>query len=265
MSFIVKASEGKKRLRLFVSVLVSIATYICFLINEYDVRPEEAFLAFPLFSVLGFGVAFCFITAAYWVIDGFENENARKFSASNVTGLELFEIADGASVEFQSKLIKIAGLEKTGDEQLDNINQMIFESWLQPSLAYTFALTCICMLKSQKMFLQSNSAKEFVEMVSSRLRDLSDLDSAKLMNEKRDPVKAKEYSDSQVKRMILGALFFLDNIMKRTKGTDPLEALNDYVAEITGLKESVHYEKMSEAGKILLGKINKQLVSSGSA
>lgn len=252
----IKVSEGKKRLRLLVSVLVAIATYIYFFVNEYRVSNGEALVQFPVLAVLGFVAAFILITAAYWVLDGFEKENVRKFNARTITGLELFEIADGASVEFQGKLISMAGLTKTGNEKLDNINKMIIESWQQPALAYAFALTCICMLKNQKTFLQSSAAKGFAEAVSDRLRYLSDREAAKLTDKKSDPVKSKEYSDSQVKRMILGVMFFSENMMKRTKGTEPLQSLNDYVAEITGLKEPTHYEKMTEAGKTLLGKIN---------
>jgi hypothetical protein len=255
----IKVSEGKKRLRLLVSVLVAIATYIYFFVNEYRVNTGEALVGFPLLAALGFVLAFILITAAYWVIDGFEKENVKKYNVRNITGLELFEIADGASIEFQGKLISIAGLTKTENEKLDNINKMIIESWQQPALAYTFALTCICMLKNQKTFLQSSAAKDFAETVSDRLRYLSNKEAATLTDKKRDPIKSKDYSDSQVKRMIIGVLYFSENMMKRTKGTEPLQSLNDYVAEITGLKEPAHYEKITEAGKTLLGKINNVL------
>ena len=70
-----KVSEGRRRLRWVVSAVSVVVTYVLLCVNERRVSDDEAFFEFPLLSVLAGIGAFVFLTAIYWVDEGFRKGN----------------------------------------------------------------------------------------------------------------------------------------------------------------------------------------------
>jgi hypothetical protein len=75
---IIKVSEGKRRLRLFVSVLLAVGVYTYLLVDDYILRDEEIFVEFPLVGVAVYLVTYFLVTLTYWVVEGFEKEKKEK-------------------------------------------------------------------------------------------------------------------------------------------------------------------------------------------
>ncbi len=254
----IKVSEGKRRLRIVVTALVAIFSYITIYQNTWGAGEDEIFIGIPILAALCGVIGYLAMNCIYWVVEGFEKDKTKKISARNITGLELFEIADGAAIEFYGTLSSIANLKKMGDEKLDHMFKLVTLSWEKTALAYAYGLVSICMLKNQKTYLHSKAAQEFSEVVVERFIYLSKKENSQMANMEHDPARAKEYAEEQIKKVIVAVLSFAEAIIKKTN-KDPLYSLNSYVTEITGLKEPSHMQAMGESGKTLLQKINNVL------
>jgi len=67
--------QGYRRLAVLIAIIAFIVTYTALCMNEYRVQPEEAFIGFPIVSVLTAGGAFILTRIIYWVIDGFKSKD----------------------------------------------------------------------------------------------------------------------------------------------------------------------------------------------
>lgn len=64
-------STGFKRLSRLITVLSLFATYFMLLANDSRVREEEAFIQYPIVSLLIAISVYILIRSVYWVVDGF--------------------------------------------------------------------------------------------------------------------------------------------------------------------------------------------------
>jgi hypothetical protein len=69
-----KHHTGFKRLGWLITFGAFVITYIVQIVNESRISEEEAFIEFPIISVVIALIAFVFVRATYWVIDGFRKE-----------------------------------------------------------------------------------------------------------------------------------------------------------------------------------------------
>ena len=70
----IKVNEGKRRLRLSISAISAIGTYVYLIVGAYRLEIENIFITFPLVSVLAFGVIYLLVTIFYWILEGFEKD-----------------------------------------------------------------------------------------------------------------------------------------------------------------------------------------------
>ena len=73
----IKINEGRKRLRILLSVLSAIFFYVYLYTTEYKLDATELFFQFPIFSLGIFALIFIILTASYWVIDGFNSHEKK--------------------------------------------------------------------------------------------------------------------------------------------------------------------------------------------
>jgi hypothetical protein len=73
----VNVSEGKRRLRLVLSALMTVGVYVYLLVDDYEWRDEEVLIWYPLASIAVCLATYVLITLMYWVVDGFEKEKAK--------------------------------------------------------------------------------------------------------------------------------------------------------------------------------------------
>jgi len=62
---------GFNRLAKLITVLGFFVTYITLIVTEYGVNEEEAFIEFPILSIIVALVVFLVTRLVYWVFDGF--------------------------------------------------------------------------------------------------------------------------------------------------------------------------------------------------
>ena len=62
---------GFNRLSKLIALLGFVVTYIILLVEEHSISPSEAFIEFPIASIIGALCAFLLTRLVYWVIDGF--------------------------------------------------------------------------------------------------------------------------------------------------------------------------------------------------
>ena len=62
---------GFNRLAKLIALLVFVATYTVLIVQAYSINEEQAFIVFPIVSIIGALGAFLLTRLVYWVIDGF--------------------------------------------------------------------------------------------------------------------------------------------------------------------------------------------------
>ena len=256
-----KTSEGKRRLRILASFLIAIGTYIYLLNNEYRVDDGELFFKFPIISIIASSIVFLLFTAFYWVLEGFSkkdnNINSINFNSKILSVKELLQAADEATIEFHSRLINMAGLEKkTGNSKIDTIDEKVIKSWERPALVYAFGLTCICALKTNKKFIKTNQAMVFTQKVADRLLALPHNELFKKYKINIEPSKAKKNAFKDLEFALNSALYYFK---KRGKNIDQLQPLIEYVSDNTGLKEPSDLSNISASGKKILRTIENNI------
>ncbi len=68
---------GFIRLRRFLTAASFFISYFFLIIREQSVTDKEAFVEFPIQSLLFAAAVFIFIRGAYWVVDGFIEERGK--------------------------------------------------------------------------------------------------------------------------------------------------------------------------------------------
>ena len=74
---------GFNRLAKMIAILGFIATYITLIVFEGSVNGEEAFIVFPIVSIIAALGAFVLTRLVYWVVDGFSQSNDKSVDQSD--------------------------------------------------------------------------------------------------------------------------------------------------------------------------------------
>lgn len=251
--------EGKRRLRIFVAILAGVASYLYLMATEEFryLESEQTFIQFPLISLVCSGLAYFAVLGFYWVVEGFAKKKVATTSNGknvNLSGIELFEICDKASLELHGVISKIAGPMETKLPHFDNLRVIMSKSWKRPALAYCYGLVSICMLKQNPAFFKSEDHNVFGALVLRRMVELSK-EAAQQLSEKCLPdEKLVKIETEDLQKIQIGVKDFANQIMNKQR--EPLTLLTGYIAETIGLRASDQIQRLNAAAKELLRTID---------
>lgn len=250
------ASEGERRLRLLGSSLVAIATYVFSYVEEYRVSTEEMFLQFPLLSVLGFVLAYILFSAVYWVIDGFKPESKISNGISLISSEAMFRITDATSTNLHAHLTEFVGIDKPNKSENSRTMEIVNNGWRQSTLSYVYGLTCLCLIKRDRAFMQSVKSFELFDSISTKLAELILEEDQKYFSNSLTREQAQETGTEEAKSVIQMTLKSVSSVaLKNTN--DPLQLLNEHFANKIGLTDASSFARLRSRGKSTLIALDK--------
>tara|TARA_R110002049_G_scaffold309283_1_gene520077 strand:- start:6444 stop:7217 length:774 start_codon:yes stop_codon:yes gene_type:complete len=251
-------TEGKRRLRLFLSIAsLIIAYFVCILVWDRRLKAGHIFILFPLISLATSVCIFLITSAFYWVLEGFNKDNTTNVVTPKNNSEQLFKVSENYGVVFHESLIAISQMAENKDLSLI---EQIFESWKKTAFIYTFGLTSLCLLMKEKDFFNHPSAKEFLSNAANKYTSLSIEEDKIFFPELCNPEKSKQLALNEVHKIIKIIIEISLNFEKNQQTEDPLGNLNEYVAEVVGLTDQEQMNKIRSIGKSILSEINKSLL-----
>lgn len=160
-----KINEGKRRLRLFLSILAAVISYIFLCVTEWDLDQEDIFFFFPLISALFFLILFFLVTAIYWVLEGFENEAKENDQI-------LFDICLSGSESLLKEKSRFKDQPVEDNDLLSKMKGDLSATFMLASISYSFGLVCYSALKIDVDFLSSDLGKDFTRLVLYKLIEI---------------------------------------------------------------------------------------------
>jgi len=251
---LIKVSEGKRRLRLFISILVAIFVYL-FCLTIRNLYWDYVFIIYPIYSAISYLVMFLAITAVYWVLEGFHNNDTAKSKIKIYEANNLFDISKLFGIVCHKALMDFSGIKNKDGQEYKKANEMIEESWHEVALLYAFGLTSLCMLSVDQGFLNSNVAKDFAEKVANKIAELNLKESQKYFSEYTDPIRIKKRSEDKVDKMNLLVFEAYKSSSKYDNLGDLVKPINEHIENITGVTDGL----FKDLSPILLTQINKKL------
>lgn len=255
LNFKLSLSEGKKRLRILISSVFFVLTYLYLIISDDWVKDEEFFITYPFYSLLSFSFVFLLVTGVYWVWDGFKKDN--EVSTLRASNSEVFQITNDASLEILKVLYDtyVPILKKITGE----VDEEYFNSWTDPALIYAFGLTYICVLRYEPNFLENSSRAKYLQLLGANFYRYYKEKERNLTDEEIKSKKHHKLVTDEILAAREGAEFYQEQLTLNNKNYSPLYILNKQLANTLKLNGKEFMDIIDSAGISTLANINQKL------